>query len=347
MTTFMSRHSIPPELATCLTTLLKQYIPDSKIIQKMTLSSTKARYLTLRGLAEHAEKETSEKVRKCDACSIAIDESEVNGRSELEVMVKFASQEGGIENKHLGCINLEVGDAETIKNSIFDFLDEKQIDFRTKMIDVGMDGCSTMQGHKSGVITRMVEDVEELQSTGSCKAHNLSNVMKHATEAFDPDVKDALVDVYIDLGGAKGYGLKKKKNFESLCSRLGFKPYTFKRFVDTRFRTHRACIEPVLKNFPYLVKYYKSVKKLTPRQTRLKKFFVDNHDLTKLKLLFVSDANSEFDKGIDFFEEKQSHVHNTGDMLEKILVGQYRKIFDQFEIDTLMEDKTLEEEIEE
>ena len=216
LTTFMSRHSIPPELATCLTTLLKQYIPDSKIIQKMTLSSTKARYLTLRGLAEHAEKETSEKVRKCDACSIAIDESEVNGRSELEVMVKFASQEGGIENKHLGCIDLEEGDAETIKNSIFDFLDEKQIDFRTKMIDVGMDGCSTMQGHKSGVITRMVEDVEELQSTGSYKAHNLSNVMTHATEAFDPDVKDALVDVYIDLGGAKGYGLKKKKNFESL-----------------------------------------------------------------------------------------------------------------------------------
>ena len=199
----------------------------------MTLGSTKARYLTLRGVGEHAELETIEKVKNCDAFSIGIDESEVNKISELEVMVKYSTEDGGSENKHLGCLDLEAGIAETITNTVFDFLEDKNIDYQAKLIDVGVDGCATMMGDKSGVMKRMSEKVDELDESGSCNAHNLSNVMKHATKAFDEEIKDALVNVFMDLGGHEGYGLKKKKEFESLCSSYGFKPTPFKRFVDT------------------------------------------------------------------------------------------------------------------
>merc|ERR1739842_215537 len=101
-----------------------------------------------------------------------------------------------------------------------------------------MDGCATMIGKQNGVLKKMSDEVEEIDSSGSCNAHNLSNVMKHATQNFDEDVKMALVNVFLDLGGHEGYGLKKKKEFESLCASYGFKPSAFKRFVDTRFRTH-------------------------------------------------------------------------------------------------------------
>ena len=314
---------------------------NAKIVQSMSLGRTKARYLMLRGLGEHAEKETIQKVKNCDAFSMAIDESEVNKKSELEVMVKVSTEEGGIESKHLGCLDLPAGNAETIKNTLIDFLEEKQIDFKSTLIDLAMDGCNTMQGHKSGVITQFCSVVDELQSTGSCNAHNLANVMKHATNAFDSDVKDAMVNIFIDLGGQEGYGLKKKKDFESLCASFGFKPSPFKRFVDTRFRTHQNCLVPVIRNYSYIVKYYKSLKKPTPRQILLRKFFVDNQDVSLIKLYFVLDSNSEFTSGVDFFEENQSHVHNTGDMLENILVGQYRKTFDETEINQLDENDQL------
>ena len=126
LVSFLSRHGVPPKLSDYLTALLKKYIPDSQIVAKMNLGSTKARYLTLRGVGEHAELETIEKVKNCDAFSIGIDESEVNKISELEVMVKFSTEDGGIENKHLGC--LEAGNAETITNTVFNFLEDKNID---------------------------------------------------------------------------------------------------------------------------------------------------------------------------------------------------------------------------
>ena len=341
LVSFLSSHGVPPNISDCLTALMKKYIPDSEIVEKMSLGATKARYLTLRGVGEHAEKETIEKVKNCDAFSIGIDESEVNKHSELEIMVKFSSENRGIENKHLGCLDLEAGNAETIKTTVFDFLEEKNIDYKGKLIDVGMDGCATMMGDKNGVHKKMSEVVDELDASGSCNAHNLSNVMKHATKAFDGDIEDALVNVYMDLGGHEGYGLKKKKEFEALCESFGFKPSPFKRFVNTRFRTHRNCLEPVLRNYDYLVKYYKSLSKPTNRQKDLRQFFVDNQYISKLKLLFIYDSNAEFSRGIDFFEEKQSHVHNTGDKLEDILVGQYRKIFDESEINYLTEDDEL------
>ena len=126
-----------------------------------------------------------------------------------------------------------------------------------------------MQGCKSGVITRMIKEVPELSSLGSSNAHNLSNAMMHGVTAAFPDVKEALVDLYQDLGGAKGRGLKKKKEFEELAWDMGVKVTAFKRFVSTRFRTLRTCIGPALAMFIVIVAYYKGVKKPSPRQKRL------------------------------------------------------------------------------
>ena len=38
----------------------------------------------------------------------------------------------------------------------------------------------------------MKEEVDQLRSDGSCNAHNVTNVMQHATTAFDKDIKNAL-----------------------------------------------------------------------------------------------------------------------------------------------------------
>ena len=45
--------------------------------------------------------------------------------------------------------------------------------------------------------------------------------MQYATTDFDPDIKSALVDVYQDIGGANGRGLKKKREFEKVAKEAG------------------------------------------------------------------------------------------------------------------------------
>ena len=64
------------------------------------------------------------------------------------------------------------------------------------------DGCATMQGKRSGVKKRLAEKVPQMKDLGSCGGHHISKAMMHATEAFDKDAKEALVNIFFDIGGA-------------------------------------------------------------------------------------------------------------------------------------------------
>ena len=128
---------------------------------------------------------------------------------------------------------------------------------------------------------------------GSCNDHHLCNAIKHAVVKCDSDMHPALVNIYFDLGGAKGKGLAKKKEYEAKCESIGLVPQDFKKFSETRFRGIRNCITPVVYNWEGINKYYSSVKKLTERQKSLKVYFVDREFWTKLYIYFVQAATRD------------------------------------------------------
>ena len=72
------------------------------------------------------------------------------------------------------------------------------------------------------------------------------------------------------MGGAKGKGLKRKKQFEKVALDKGITPAQFKKVCTTRFRLFRIALKPVLSNWHAIVAYYRTVKKLTDRQIKLK-----------------------------------------------------------------------------
>ena len=123
------------------------------------------------------------------------------------MVAKICTKEGNLVLKHYATIDIESTDAKTIVEAVTEQLVEDGIDFKSKMVDVGVDGCNTMIGERSGVVKRFQEIVPQMPSTGSCSAHNLANVMKHGVTSFDPDLKELLVDLYQDIGGSKGKGL--------------------------------------------------------------------------------------------------------------------------------------------
>ena len=146
----LSRHNISPSAADCVVKIIKKYVTDSEIIKKISLGREKIRYITEYGISEVYEEETISKPKSCDDFGVAIDESEVNKKSEMEIMVRLATSELGLESRHYKSVDLEAGDAGTITETLLDTFTEDGVDYKAKMISVDMDGCNTMQGKKTG-----------------------------------------------------------------------------------------------------------------------------------------------------------------------------------------------------
>lgn len=189
----------------------------------------------------------------------------------MEIMVRIAIQENKIDLCHYLTLDLYSA-TKNIADDLLSQFDEDGIDYKNKLQSSMTDGCNTMQGHLKGVKKLMMDKVTELINPGSCTDHHLSNAMKHAVEAFDPDIERALVNVYMDISGAPGRGLKRKTRFEKKCADIGISPMSIKKFCSTRFRGVRTCLKPVLHNWIGIVKYYKQLKKPTPRQVLLRDF---------------------------------------------------------------------------
>ena len=73
-----------------------------------------------------------------------------------------------------------------------------------------------------------------------------------------------MVNIYFDIGGAAGKGLKKKKDYEQIATLKRRKLLALQKFGITRFRSYRICIKPILYNWDTIVDYYTSVKNPTP-----------------------------------------------------------------------------------
>ena len=332
-------HGIPTAVMDCLTETLQDHITDSEIIKKMKLKEKKAAYIANHGLAEVFENETVEKLKKCFAFSISLDESEVNKQSQLEIIVNIANKDGIETGIHYNTLPLEGGDAETIKNTILDQLQDDGIDYKSKLIDVSTDGCNTMVGIRNGFQKKMAEEVPCLHYTGHCRCHDFSNTMQHGTQEFCPDLTLALVDVYQAFGGEKGTGSSKMRKFQESCRSRGHDPKPFKKFVTVRFRSIRTCIEPVLFNFDELVHFMKNIqsktKKPSDRETRLIEMFVNREVKTKLSLLFINAATMELSNKIDFFEQNRINVANVFEVMGGVLIEQMEKVFDENELNIL------------
>ena len=235
----------------CLQQLLKKHLNDD-IVDKMKLHHTKATYLIKNVISPAYQEQTLMLLCDCYAFVIAFDECEVNKRSELEVMVKLNHKEHGLQLRHYQSIELENGLAKTIVEAILDSLTEDAVDYRSKLIGASTDGCNTMEGRLKGVKKLLADAVPGFKEVGSCNDHHIGN-------AFEYGVKP-LVNIFFDLGGAKGKGLKKKKAFEAVCHKLGVQPVPFKKLCTTRFRSYVIALKPELVNWYAIVEYYKSVK---------------------------------------------------------------------------------------
>ena len=335
----LSNHKISNRFLDCLESILKKHCGESVVVQRMKLKRDKGNYMAEHGIGKTYQAETIKYLKECDAFSIGFDESEINKECELEVLVKLAHKTHGILLRHYRTFDLYSGTAECITQTILNSFDEDGVDYKKKMIATMTDGCATMEGKKSGVKKRMKDEVEGLKDLGSCNGHHISNSIQHGATDFCPDMQEVLVDLYQDIGGAKGKGTKKMKEFQKVCEEIGLKPKKIKKYCSTRFRTYRLCLEPVEHNWEGLVAYYSKVKKATDRQKRLQQFFVEKEVMSLLQLKFLLSATQELIAGIDFFEKRTELLHSARSKMEDLLRRQILKFHDDPAVKNLDEEE--------
>ena len=185
----------------------------------------------------------------------------------------------------------------------------------------------------------MEQLVPQLKDIGSCNDHHIGNAAQKGVEALDEDVREAIVNIYFDLGGAKGKGLKKKKDYEKMARQNGWKLTALKKFGSTRFRSYHICIQPILYNWNSLIDYYASLNKPTSRQTKLKSFFVDQEFYSLLRLEFVMAATKDFNDAINYFEGRTNKIHTIREKMEEVLRNQLLKFIHPREVNDVDEDE--------
>ena len=237
----LSNHKISSSYLDCLQEILKKHCGDSVVVKNMMMKRSKGDYLVAHGISKTYKDETINLLKNCDCFSIGFDESEVNKTSEVEILVKVADKSTGIQLRHYRTIDLYLATAESIDSTILNSFTMDGIDYENKLIAPMTDGCATMEGKKGCVRKLPAEKVPDLKDLGSCNDHHISNSMKHGVNAFDTGVSDVLVHVYIDVGGAKGYGLKKKKEFEAACAGIGIKVKPLKKWLQLNLESS-GCI---------------------------------------------------------------------------------------------------------
>ena len=248
-------------------------------------------------------------MKDCDAFSIGFDESEINKHNECEVMVNTSDKEEGIELRHYRTLSLEATDAASIVEAIMEELDDDGIGWKEKLLSVMTDGCNTMTGCNNGVQKKLEKNVPQLKPLGSCNGHHISYAAKYGVNVLDADIKEVLVNVYFDIGGGKGKGLKKKHQYERIAKKKARKLKALKKFGSTRFRSFRICVEPILCNWDSLLDYYTSVSKPTERQKKLINYFVDQEFMSLLKLRFMMAGTKDLNDAINFFEGRSNKIH--------------------------------------
>ena len=163
-----SRHQMSPVHLGCVVDVLKKYLPDSEILKKVSLCKLKGSY-TISAIAKTYHQETIQLIKESDAISLGFDESEMNKREEMEIVVKMSHPQHGIMTRHFKTVELERADAEFITNTLLEQFTQEGICLDDLLISLMTDGTNTMIGHKSGVVKRVRDEYKNFENTKKTK----------------------------------------------------------------------------------------------------------------------------------------------------------------------------------
>ena len=313
LVTACTSHNIPETFYDCLVPLLKEAIPDSKIVRNMEMGRTKGGYLLTHGIADYYRAKIVEYMKKYPF-SLNYDGSVVGRAEQLDINVSFRGDEDLIWKANYTTVVCKEGSTgEAIGNYIIKALNEDEIPLSNWVSDMS-DGCATMLGKEKGCHTILKVHVPTLPDTGGCFAHIGCNIIKQGVKTLNPNLTTIFKCIHSNL---EKHSQKKNRRFRDINEYLGQEYRHVPRFVDVRFRVVMTLVDYLEDNDTSLHAYYTEVadeykkgdRELSESETLILEHYLGNYILVRLQNKFLKASCKEIINFIDFFESRSIRVH--------------------------------------
>lgn len=290
---FLAEHNLALSLSDHLIPLIKSLDPESKILQGLQTSRTKATQLVKNVIGCYSSEETIMIISR-QKFSLIIDSS--TDRTKLKHLVLVVRYEEDFVTKDslLALLELKEGTAEHMYQAIVDFFNSKSIPYHENMIGLAFDGENTNTGNKNSLKTRFVKDIPQLFVL-TCTCHSLALCSSHASEKLPNDMEHFIQSVY----GYFKNSSKRQILFENVQKLLEIKPHKMLKYCPLRWLSMNSCITRILEQYDALFEFFRNEKTANEAAKVLFEKMSNPYTIMYLEFLeyvlpFVNKVNVEF-----------------------------------------------------
>ena len=330
-------HGLPSDFFKCSSDLFPRMFPDSEIAKlwakkgKYGMGKTKGDYFGTHGLHPFLTDELITDIKASPGYSINFDESDELKRSQLNINISFIKEDKVIKS-HLTTVSMEEGtSAEEIKDAVSHVLESSFISLE-KLVNITTDGCSTMLGATNGVHALFRELVPTLPNWGGCLSHDSSHLLQYGVPKLHPSFLSVSKSFHSYINGVS---LHRKREYEDLCQKLGFKPSQAPKHFDIRFRTVNLEAHWLEKDDRSLFLFISALaeqvksgakKDLTEAEMVLLEEYLGNYVEFRLTTKFLCDTSDFILKFLNTFEKRESQVHRRHQLIVEFVYSLLSKL---------------------
>lgn len=159
MACFIAEHNLSFNIASHLTTLICTVCPDSKIVQELSMSRTKARAIIVNVTGETAEENLVEKLQNNNFAILVDESTDKSTIKHLALVVRTVNSDFQVEDRFLALIPVEDGTATALHGKIIEYFTEKGIPYKSNMLGFASDGANVMFGGNHSLVTLLKSDI--------------------------------------------------------------------------------------------------------------------------------------------------------------------------------------------
>lgn len=302
LSAFFAEHNVAFQIVDHLVPLLKEIIPDSKIIQKVTLGRQKCTNIVKNVLASSVTEDLIN-ILKVNKFSILIDEgTDIGLNKTMCVLVRYVNpQNGEVNTKLLDLLELNAVDCSAEK--LFCEFKNLLIKFElpiTNVIGMASDGASVMVGKNNSFASRLLQSSRHAVVM-KCVCHTSAIIASKACMTLPRAPEDLLRQTYTYLSGSS-------KRCSQLKEMQEFFQGGIKNILHvsaTRWLSLQKCVVRMLENWDVLLGYFRVavvVDKLKSAELILKEL---ENVCTHAYLLFLKYVLNYFNSINALFQSKK------------------------------------------
>jgi hAT family C-terminal dimerisation region len=235
----------------CTIKIMKQIIPDSEIVKKITAGRTKSSAIVNNVLYPYSLELVLDDLQNGLPFSVATDATNKGNRKVYPVVVQYFTASEGMCYKILDFYEDSFEDSASIKSQLCRVLHEKGLSW-SNVTAYGADNASVNYGVNNSVYQKLVEQENENIIAAHCNDHILHNCAKNALKVLSFDIENLVLKVFAEFSNSA----KKREELKECFAFCESEFHEVVRHVPTRWLSLFKAVERLLLSWKPLKAYF-------------------------------------------------------------------------------------------